>query len=128
MKTIGSIHIDQAPLGMMIYNRKNNKYYIADLNKNGNKQWKVCQCSSCLNKDSKMLGGDIMNEVAVPGPKEHSWLHHHAPFYQVFNNYVCVKRDTLGDIRDFFLQMFSPVNYAQNRPPFSFEEPQKENQ
>ena len=114
MKVISSIDIEQAPLGMMIYNKKDNKYYIAQKNQKGGKQWEPCQCTECV----KQKGGTPTN--LPPSPEQHSWHHHHAPFYQVFNNYVCVKRDTLGEIRDFFLEMFSSKNYGQNKPPFSY--------
>lgn len=113
MKKIGSIDIKQAPLGMMICNKKDNRYYIANINKKGKKQWQRCVCKHCLSQN-----GGATN--LAPGPEQHSWHHHHAPFYQVFNNYVCVKRDTLGEIRDFFLEMFSSKNYSQNKPPFSY--------
>jgi hypothetical protein len=115
MKQIGSIHVDDAPIGMLIKNPKNNKYYIADLNRDGVKVWKLCKCQLCNVSQS---GGSGTTSLA-PSPEEHSWHHHHAPFYQVFNNYVCVKRDTLGEIRDFFTEMFSSKNYLERKVPFS---------
>jgi hypothetical protein len=126
MKLIGSIHIDDAPLGMMIKHPKTGKYYIANLDKSGEKIWKLCTCNDCVNctkgtkgkHKRKQRAGAKSTELA-PSPEEHSWHHHHAPFYQVFNNYVCVKRDTLGEIRDFFLEMFSKENYQEGKPPFS---------
>ena len=123
MKLIGSIHIDDAPLGMMIKHPKNGKYYIANVDKNGDKVWKLCSCEDCVKgprgkKLHKQLGGAKSTELA-PSPEEHSWHHHHAPFYQVFNNYVCVKRDTLGEIRDFFMEMFSKSNYMDGKAPFT---------
>ena len=116
MKLIGSIHIDDAPIGMLIKHPKTHKYYIANVNNNGKKIWKLCNCTNCL--DKKQHGGTEPTNLA-PSPEEHSWHHHHAPFYQVFNNYVCVKRDTLGEIRDFFIEMFSKENYLEGRGPFS---------
>jgi hypothetical protein len=119
MKLIGSIHIDDAPLGMMIKHPKNGKYYIANVNRAGEKLWKLCTCTTCAKGvKHKQHAGANSTELA-PSPEEHSWHHHHAPFYQVFNNYVCVKRDTLGEIRDFFMEMFSKDNYLDNKPPFS---------
>lgn len=118
MKKIGSIDIEDAPLGMMIYNKKNKKYYIAEVNQtSGSKQWVLCNCNNCNNRQK---GGSLLTELA-PSPDQHSWHHHHAPFYQVFNNYVCVKRDTLGEIRDFFTEMFSSKNYGLKKPPFEPE-------
>jgi hypothetical protein len=114
MKQIGSIHVDDAPIGMLIWNTKNSKYYIADLNKDGSKVWKLCKCPLCGAKQSGGKATDL-----APSPEQHSWHHHHAPFYQVFNNYVCVKRDTLGEIRDFFMEMFSNKNYIERKAPFS---------
>ena len=136
MKKIGSIHIDQAPLGMMIFNKKDNRFYIAKLDKNGNKQWEKCLCSECQphtkqcsecqprescesHKSHKQKGG--ANTDLAPSPEQHSWHHHHSPFYQVYNDYVCLKRDTLGELRDFFFEMFSTKNWAKNAPPFSFK-------
>lgn len=132
MKQIGSIHIDDAPLGMLIKHPKTHKYYIANVDSNGVKIWKLCTCDTCIvngkqHKQQKQQkqqhkqqqkGGADPTELA-PSPEEHSWHHHHAPFYQVFNNYVCVKRDTLGEIRDFFTEMFSRENYLQGKAPFS---------
>jgi hypothetical protein len=119
MKLIGSIHIDDAPLGMMIKHPKTGKYYIANVDKSGEKMWKRCTCTDChRDKQQKQRGGTKSTELA-PSPEEHSWHHHHAPFYQVFNNYVCVKRDTLGEIRDFFIEMFSKDNYLEGQSPFS---------
>ena len=128
MKKIGSIDIDQAPLGMLIHNKKNNKYYIAQMNQKGGKQWVECTCSECQPHNTKCKCSECQtNKIRggaetdlPPGPEQHSWHHHHAPFYQVFNNYVCVKRDTLGEIRDFFLEMFSNKNYRENKAPFSY--------
>jgi hypothetical protein len=121
MKQIGSIHIDDAPLGMLIKHPKTHKYYIANVDSNGVKIWKLCTCDTCIvngkHKQQQKAGADP-TELA-PSPEEHSWHHHHAPFYQVFNNYVCVKRDTLGEIRDFFTEMFSKENYLQGKAPFS---------
>jgi hypothetical protein len=118
MKNIGSISISDVPLGMLILNKKNNKYYIADIDEFGNKKWLLCNCPTCNHK--KQSGGttQISTDLA-PSPEEHSWHHHHAPFYQVFNNYVCVKRDTLGEIRDFFMEMFSNKNYLERKAPFT---------
>ncbi len=127
MKVISSIDIEQAPLGMMIYNRKDKKYYIAQMNQKGGKKWEQCKCSACEPHTKQCKCSECNNRQngggtdLPPGPEGHSWHHHHAPFYQVFNNYVCVKRDTLGEIRDFFLEMFSSKNYSQNKPPFSFD-------
>jgi hypothetical protein len=125
MKLIGSIHIDDAPLGMMIKHSKTGKYYIANVDKSGEKIWKLCACTDCVactkgtkSTKGKQQGGTKSTELA-PSPEEHSWHHHHAPFYQVFNNYVCVKRDTLGEIRDFFIEMFAKDNYLEGKPPFS---------
>lgn len=119
MKQIGSIHIDDAPIGMMIRHPKTGKYYIANVNKSGEKVWKVCSCDDCVKGPKvKQRAGAASTELA-PNPEEHSWHHHHAPFYQVFNNYVCVKRDTLGEIRDFFMEMFSKSNYMDGKAPFS---------
>lgn len=126
MKQIGSIHIDDAPLGMMIKHPKTGKYYIANVDKSGEKVWKVCPCDDCIKvtkgtkgkKLHRQRAGAASTELA-PAPEEHSWHHHHAPFYQVFNNYVCVKRDTLGEIRDFFIEMFSRDNYLAGKAPFS---------
>jgi hypothetical protein len=128
MKLIGSIHIDDAPLGMMIKHPKTGKYYIANVDKSGEKIWNLCTCIDCVTctkgtKDTKgtkgkQRGGTKSTELA-PSPEEHSWHHHHAPFYQVFNNYVCVKRDTLGEIRDFFIEMFAKDNYLDGKAPFS---------
>lgn len=116
MKQIGSIHINDVPLGMLIMNKKNNKFYIAGLDKSGSKDWLLCNCPHCINK--KQTGGDTSTNLA-PSPEGHSWQHHHAPFYQVFNNYVCLKRDTLGEIRDFIMEMFSQKNYLERKVPFS---------
>jgi len=113
MKQISSIHINDAPVGMMILNKNNNKFYIAALNKSGQKDWIKCKCPNC----DKMKGGAETN--LAPAPEQHSWHHHHAPFYQVFNDYVCVKRDTLGELRDFFMEMFSKKNYVERKVPFS---------
>lgn len=123
MKLIGSIHIDDAPLGMMIKHPKTGKYYIANVDKSGEKIWKLCSCTDCVTGSTgkqlhKQRAGSKSTELA-PSPEEHSWHHHHAPFYQVFNNYVCVKRDTLGEIRDFFIEMFAKDNYLDGKPPFS---------
>jgi hypothetical protein len=126
MKLIGSININDAPLGMMIKHPKTGKYYIANLDKSGEKIWKLCACTDCVTCTKstkgkqlhKQRGGTKSTELA-PSPEEHSWHHHHAPFYQVFNNYVCVKRDTLGEIRDFFIEMFAKDNYLDGKPPFS---------
>lgn len=114
MKKIGSIHIDQAPIGMLIYNKKNNKFYLASIDETGKKIWLTCDCPEC----QKIKGGAVSTNLA-PSPEQHSWHHHHAPFYQVFNNYVCVKRDTLGEIRDFFMEMFSHKNYLERKTPFT---------
>jgi hypothetical protein len=104
MKNINSINIKDAPLGMMIKNKKNDKYYIADLDNLNRKYWKLCSCNYC---NTNQQGGFMnTNTNLPPNPEEHSWHHHHAPFYQVFNNYVCIKKDTLGEIRNFFLEMF----------------------
>jgi hypothetical protein len=132
MKLVGSIHIDDAPLGMMIKHSKTGKYYISNVDKSGEKIWKLCTCNDCVTCTKstkgtkgtkgkqlhKQRGGTKSTELA-PSPEEHSWHHHHAPFYQVFNNYVCVKRDTLGEIRDFFIEMFAKDNYLDGKPPFS---------
>ncbi len=124
MKQIGSIHVDDAPLGMMIKHPKTGKYYIANVDKNGQKIWKLCTCGDCathkpLHKQQRAGAAYAKSTDLAPSPEEHSWHHHHAPFYQVFNNYVCVKRDTLGEIRDFFIEMFSKDNYADGKAPFS---------
>jgi hypothetical protein len=121
MKQIGSIHIDDAPLGMLIKHPKTHKYYISNVNSNGVKVWKLCTCNTCglkQNKHKQQKAGADPTDLA-PSPEEHSWHHHHAPFYQVFNNYVCVKRDTLGEIRDFFIEMFSRDNYLEGKAPFT---------
>jgi hypothetical protein len=115
MKKIGSIHIDNAPIGMVILNKKNKKFYISSIT-SGNKEWKRCDCPQC--NSNQKVGGALSTDLA-PSPEQHSWHHHHAPFYQVFNNYVCVKRDTLGEIRDFFMEMFSHKNYLERKKPFS---------
>ena len=114
MKKIGSIHINDVPIGMLIVNKKNKKFYISSINESGNKEWKRCDCLDC----TKQTAGTTSTNLA-PSPEQHSWHHHHAPFYQVFNNYVCVKRDTLGEIRDFFMEMFSNKNYLERKTPFS---------
>ena len=114
MKKIGSIHINDVPIGMLIVNKKNKKFYISSINESGNKEWKRCDCPDC----TKQTAGTTSTNLA-PSPEQHSWHHHHAPFYQVFKNYVCVKRDTLGEIRDFFMEMFSNKNYLERKTPFS---------
>ncbi len=119
MKQIGSIHIDDAPLGMLIKHPKTHKYYISNVNSNGVKIWKLCKCNTCSLKQYKQQKAGADPTDLAPSPEEHSWHHHHAPFYQVFNNYVCVKRDTLGEIRDFFIEMFSRDNYLEGKAPFS---------
>ena len=127
MKNIGSININDAPLGMLILNKKNNKYYISDVDNRGNKKWLLCDCPACAAYAAyaayattvKQHGGTQLSTDLAPSPEEHSWHHHHAPFYQVFNNYVCVKRDTLGEIRDFFMEMFSNKNYLERKAPFT---------
>lgn len=102
MKTIGGIHINDAPVGMLIQHPKHKgQYYKATVVK-GQKNW----------VPTKMRGG------GDPSPEEHSWAHHHAPLYQVFNNYVCLKRDALGEFRDFFFELFSKNNYAMRQDPF----------
>ena len=125
MKKIGSIHINDAPIGMLIVNKKNNKFYISSIDRSGNKEWKRCDCLECTNfvgqvktTSNKQSAGATSTNLA-PSPEQHSWHHHHAPFYQVFNNYVCLKRDTLGEIRDFFMEMFSHKNYLDRKIPFS---------
>jgi hypothetical protein len=129
MKKIGSIHINDAPIGMLILNKKNKKFYISSIDESGNKEWKRCDCPECTKqiagkfiKDDdlrrRQAAGSTSTNLA-PSPEQHSWHHHHAPFYQVFNNYVCVKRDTLGEIRDFFMEMFSHKNYLERKIPFS---------
>lgn len=119
MKLIGSIHINDAPIGMLIKHPKTNKYYIANVDKNGEKMWKLCSCTHCNKKQRGGAGAGAASTELAPSPEEHSWHHHHAPFYQVFNNYVCVKRDTLGEIRDFFTEMFSKDNYIKGKLPFN---------
>lgn len=120
MKSINSINIDDAPLGMLIKNHKNNKYYVVNLDKLNRKCWKLCTCDVCSSKKNKLNANSLVfkggfsniynssgsNTKLAPNPQEHSWHHHHAPFYQVFNNYVCIKKDTLGEISNFFIEMF----------------------
>jgi hypothetical protein len=119
MKQIGSIHIDDAPIGMLIKDKKQNRFYLAVQNGSGEKEWRPCPCPGCSNPaNAKKKGGAASTNLA-PSPEQHSWHHHHAPFYQVFNNYVCVKRDTLGEIRDFFMEMFSQKNYLERKIPFT---------
>jgi hypothetical protein len=121
MKTINSININEAPLGMMIKNNRNNKMYFVDLDSNGEKSWKLCRCYICsLNQTKKFpkewprprsfSGGSLETNLA-PSPEEHSWHHHHAPFYQVFNNYVCIKKDTLEDMRNLLMEIFKPKQF-----------------
>jgi hypothetical protein len=105
MKTINSININQAPIGMMIRNNRNNRMYFVDLDSNGEKSWKLCRCYLCSSNKKKLFGG--ANNLS-PSPEEHSWHHHHAPFYQVFNNYVCIKKDTLEDMRNLLMEIFKP--------------------
>ena len=113
MKEINHIHINDVPLGMMIINKKNDKFYIATINTSGHKDWLLCTCPKCYNQK----GGN--DTTLSPSPEQHSWHHHHAPFYQVFNNYVCLKRDTLGEMRDFIMELFSRKNYLERKAPFS---------
>ena len=117
MKQIGSIHIDDVPLGMLILHKKQNRFYVAVKNGSGQKEWKGCPCPNCSSTNKKRGGAADTN--LAPSPEQHSWHHHHAPFYQVFNNYVCLKRDTLGEIRDFFMEMFSHKNYLDRKIPFT---------
>jgi hypothetical protein len=141
MKKIGSIHIDNVPIGMLILNKKNKKFYISSIDRSGNKEWKRCDCPECtkfvagkfinndgfLKKPNQSISDNLSRRQTAgttstnlaPSPEQHSWHHHHAPFYQVFNNYVCLKRDTLGEIRDFFMEMFSHKNYLERKIPFS---------
>jgi len=43
----------------------------------------------------------LVASMLPPAPEEHSWYHHHAPFYQNFGDYVCLKRDTLKELGSF---------------------------
>lgn len=42
----------------------------------------------------------------APAPEFHSYYHHHAPFSQVFGDYVCLKKDNLNDLATFLKTMF----------------------
>lgn len=92
MKQIGALNVDDVPVGMRIY--KNEKYYEAVVVR-GKKQWQPLP----------LIGGGGGNAAKMMNlrPEQHSWTHHHAPMYQVFNDYVCLKKDTLGELRDFLL-------------------------
>jgi hypothetical protein len=99
MKQIGALNVDDVPVGMRIY--KNGKYYEAVVVR-GKKQWQP------LPLIGGGGGGAAAAEAAAAKmmnlrPEQHSWTHHHAPMYQVFNDYVCLKKDTLGELRDFLL-------------------------
>jgi hypothetical protein len=95
MKQIGAINIDDVPVGMRIF--KNGRYYEAVVGGGGGaggKKWQLLMRGG---------GGGVANNKMDLRPEQHSWTHHHAPMYQVFNDYVCLKKDTLGELRDFLL-------------------------
>ncbi len=95
MKQIGAINVDDAPLGMRIY--KNGRYYKVAAAGGGKKKWQA------LTTRTSRGGAAAVATVDDLRPEQHSWAHHHAPMYQVFNDYVCLKKDTLGELRDFLL-------------------------
>jgi hypothetical protein len=114
------IDIGDAPVGMRLLHL--GQYFEACVVK-GIKEWVPLSISKNKNKNNNKMGGGGggYNETTLgpPGPEQHTWDHHHAPFYQVFNNYVCLKKDTLGELRDFFFQLFSQKDYAGAKVPFA---------
>ena len=109
MKQIGALNIDDVPVGMRIL--KNGQYYEAVVKKVGGgrlrKQWQPLPLvnvggggGSNNNNSNNTSKVKMMMNLR---PEQHSWTHHHAPMYQVFNDYVCLKKDTLGELRDFLL-------------------------
>lgn len=99
MKQIGAINIDDVPVGMRIY--KNGRYYEAVVRKGGGvKRWQQLLAMRGGGANNNNSSNKIKMDLR---PEQHSWTHHHAPMYQVFNDYVCLKKDTLGELRDFLL-------------------------
>ena len=113
------IDIGDAPIGMRLLHQ--GQYFEAAVAAGGkHKEWAPLSISKNKNKMSGGGGGGYKDTtLGPPGPEQHTWDHHHAPFYQVFNNYVCLKKDTLGELRDFFFELFSQKDYAGGKVPFA---------
>ena len=98
------IDIADAPIGMRLFHQGG--YFEAVVAANGkHKEWVPLPLTQ-----KKQTGGNFETTpttLGPPGLEQHTWDHHHAPFYQVFNNYVCLKKETLGELRDFFFELFS---------------------
>ena len=59
--------------------------------------------------DKSILDSDVsLFESTNPvAPAQHSWWHHHAPMYQKFGDYLCVKRSTLREMGGLLTEAFA---------------------